>query len=356
MFKKASEQSNQGSLGSFFKSFSRQNSKANSAASTAKRSTSTMDMSSSKSSSMRTGLSDRTASSGKTGKAQRSGKGLTKADISGPMPIMGGLTDLPPLPPTNKSMEMLKNELQHDQMTDDAYVSCSECAYESVCAYGSCACRDKKPARLPLGELKEVAQECDADSCISSEKCYCSLPRDSKAGSKHSTHGGTNASVYSEITAADSGTVTDTSCYSYSMSGTIRSNHHSTLPGGHIKSHSLSPVGTWRGGKDTGSTCCSCSEYSGPTDINSIRSTRGLPPLPTDSGAKNRQNGGSPYKGDSQLERWRGRNASPRRNVSDGRGSEGSSCGSARSSVSPTNMSVRSATSPTGNHLISFIS
>ena len=207
-------------MGSFFKSFSRQASKANSVAGSSSKHSSTLDTSvKSTTSGGTSGLGSSTNT--KSGKSARSGKGLTKADISGPMPILPADLQQTSL---SKSMEMLKQSAA-DQ-TDDAYVSCSECAYESVCAYGSCACRDKKLRRISLGELKEVAQECDADSCISSEKCYCSMrgdPRDKAASS--AKHVDTNASVYSEIT-ADSGTVTDTSCYSYSMSGTIRSNHH----------------------------------------------------------------------------------------------------------------------------------
>ena len=96
---------------------------------------------------------------------------------------------------------------------DDAYATCSECGYESVCTYDSCSncsCRIKIPppkeyqagpvhspthgpfAQSRVGTLQkkskshlalpstetedtEIYCDCDADSCLSSEKCYCSL-------------------------------------------------------------------------------------------------------------------------------------------------------------------------------------
>ena len=98
---------------------------------------------------------------------------------------------------------------------DDAYVSCnSECDYESVCTYDTCSCqgtvRDNTSKRphltqpLPPPPMKfqvpgpkapvtavggahvnkisvspddpeDIYCDCDAESCVSSEKCYCSL-------------------------------------------------------------------------------------------------------------------------------------------------------------------------------------
>ena len=54
----------------------------------------------------------------------------------------------------------------------------------------------------------------------------------------------------------------------------------------------LVKLGTLRSVKDNGSTCCSCSEYS-VHDMSSIRSSRGLPPIPSDTGTIR----SGPYKG-----------------------------------------------------------
>ena len=105
-----------------------------------------------------------------------------------------------------------------DDFIDDAYVSCSECGtnYESVCTYDTCSCaNDKIPppkayqtskhhqhtssnnnpsstsnkAAMRGGhsmsttpdDIESVVHDCDTDSCISSEKCYCSLRHDPRA-------------------------------------------------------------------------------------------------------------------------------------------------------------------------------
>ena len=180
---------NSGSLGSFFKSFSKSSSKNNSLVSKKSLSTAHTTLTSEKSSRQTAVRSQhKPAKSNKTS----SGKVLTKADISGPI-IMSSK-----VPAGSK-----------EDLVDDAYMSCSECGtastYESVCNYEDCSCREKKPARRPSvlesrrsegSELSETS-DCDGESCVSSEKCYCSLrggPRLSSSSSCCST------SVYSEMT------------------------------------------------------------------------------------------------------------------------------------------------------------
>ena len=77
-----------------------------------------------------------------------SGKGLTKADISGPIIIS---TKVPESKPRRKEAVTSRKEAatsrkeavtSGDDTVDDAYVSCSECGtattYESVCTYEEC--------------------------------------------------------------------------------------------------------------------------------------------------------------------------------------------------------------------------
>ena len=326
--KKSRDNENSGSLGSFFKSFSRPSSKSNSLAS--KRTVQSLDIDKK--------LTDETMKPSKPTKSSR-GKPLTKADISGPLPVLGE---------TTKPLKDVPGE--RDDQTDDAYVSCSECAYESVCNYDTCtSCRIKNsPPRPSAQDMKsliglqarEVPQECDADSCISSEKCYCSLRGDPRA--KPLPKLMISPSVYSEA-AVDSGTVTDSysgTCYSGSVRSRVRT--------------STSPLTTWKRNsmlmeKGGAGTCCSCSEYSDTGALtNSLKFTRNLPPLPTEATIRRKNSGGS-YDSYSHQPHWQD---SPRRNMPDGRGSEGSSsCSSSsnRSSASPTNSSMRSSVSPTGS-------
>ena len=153
-------------------------------------------------------------------------KGLTKADISGPIPINGApisanrtlqsaATKTPILPraPPPKLEPPMQEKPQmkqiNDEMVDDAYNSCSECGYESVCNYDSCSCTSKTSVSTPQKRPSQLATaghknhsklattlsdpdkirpvkpdesdyicDCDADSCIDSEKCYCSLRGD----------------------------------------------------------------------------------------------------------------------------------------------------------------------------------
>ena len=167
-----------------------------------------------------------------TAKSGSGSKALTKADISGPIPISGASIPvnrtlqsaamktpimpraaLPKLDPPMSEKPPLKPS--NDEMVDDAYNSCSECGYESVCNYDSCSCSSKTSSATPAAPSKKfqspaghkshskltttmsdpdkiqpIKQEesdyvcdCDADSCIDSEKCYCSLrgdPRQNK--------------------------------------------------------------------------------------------------------------------------------------------------------------------------------
>ena len=164
---------------------------------------------------------------------------LTKADISGPIPISGGSRPLPvptALPVSSRIIQDTKDI--NDVDDDDTYMSCSECNrnstatdYESVCAYESCSCRGeksrpqlpkpyqsgpvidhlhnngdnntisaastaKRPEKQTLNVEPEIYCDCDGDSCISSEKCYCSLrgdPNKSKIKTRLQIHGGSSS-------------------------------------------------------------------------------------------------------------------------------------------------------------------
>ena len=197
---------NSGSLGSFFKSFSKSSSKNNSLVSkksVSSRSTAHTTLTSEKSARQPAVRSqhNKPAKSNKTS----SGKVLTKADISGPI-IMSTK-----VPAGSK-----------EDLVDDAYMSCSECGtlstYESVCNYEDCSCREKKPARRPsvverrseASQASEAgdASECDGESCVSSEKCYCSLRGDPRLSSSSSC---CSTSTYSEMTSSNTSRST---CYS----------------------------------------------------------------------------------------------------------------------------------------------
>lgn len=165
---------------------------------------------------------------------KESKKSISKTDISGPIPIhpppsmakktpkttRKATSPLPPPPIQNPSKKAStassskKKPASPDDSVDDAYVSCSDCCYESVCTYDTCSCsgsgknRPKIPppkayqshsALLEASMTTTKAQvhsspadtesgsvcDCDADSCISSEKCYCSLRKDPRQ-----VHGG----------------------------------------------------------------------------------------------------------------------------------------------------------------------
>ena len=191
---------NSGSLGSFFKSFSKSSSKNNSLVSKKSLSTTHTTLTSEISARQRPpGLAARSQHKSAKSNKTSSGKVLTKADISGPI--------------------IMSSKVQVDskeELVDDAYMSCSECGsqstYESVCNYEDCSCREKKPAkRTSVVERRPVeaseASDCDGDSCVSSEKCYCSLRGDPRLSSSSSC---CSTSVYSEMPSSNS----RSSCYS----------------------------------------------------------------------------------------------------------------------------------------------
>lgn len=143
---------------------------------------------------------------------------ISKADISGPIPILNQ-SPLNTTTPTShgksySSGSKLKpfqvSKIEEDDSVDDAYMSCSECGYESVCTYDTCSCREKVPPskayqagpvysaqngpfaplhgriNKPLPNIPEPSKsaepesdvycdDCDGESCISDDKCYCSL-------------------------------------------------------------------------------------------------------------------------------------------------------------------------------------
>ena len=137
---------------------------------------------------------------------------LTKADISGPLPING--TTKPALGSRTPAASRKTSKISPPPSSvDDAYQSCSECGgYESVCTYddGNCSCRvpkipppkeyqagpvhsardgpfAAKPPSSPESGVDQdiescIYSDCDHESCHSDEKCYCSLrghPQDS---------------------------------------------------------------------------------------------------------------------------------------------------------------------------------
>ena len=169
--------SNSGSLGSFFKSFSKSPSKTHSMSSSKK---STMSNSTLTSSGI--SVSEKSPHKHKSNK----GPGLTKADISGPI-------ILSPEPRLGKASATSKEDL-----VDDAYMSCSECGtattYESVCTYEDCTYNTRSRASTATrGHVPREAahvSECDTDSCISEEKCYCSLRGDPRHRAHHDTEAG----------------------------------------------------------------------------------------------------------------------------------------------------------------------
>ena len=377
--KKSRETENSGSLGSFFKSFSRPGSKSNSLVVASKKAGATSPATAAASLDIDKKLIGETMKGGGGGRGSKPAKSsrakpLTKADISGPLPVLGDPpTRLNKDPPTrlNKDHPPPPPAGDGGEQTDDAYVSCSECAYESVCIYDTCpSCRMKMSPAAParpsaadmkslLGAAKDLPKECDADSCISSEKCYCSLrgdPRTMAAGvrSPHSHNkSAISSSVYSEATAADSGTATD--CYSGTCySGSVRSRG--------MNSSVSSPLSTWKRNKNTGSGhCCSCSEYSdnggGSLAASSGKfNNRTLPPLPTEANVIIMNSPGSydpSYAAQGPPGGGHWQDSARRRNMTDGRGSEGgsssSSSSSHRSSASPTNSSFHHSASPTNS-------
>ena len=199
---------------------------------------------------------------GTLNRAQAS-KSITKADISGPIPI------------SNARHISKTNRLE--ETVDDTYSSCSECGgvYESVCPSmydDTCSsCRVKMSPNVVQQNVSNdtesdiYCEECDGDSCISSEKCYCSLRGTNQLNHKvkvkpriqlpevHNCHNNktiihcngssgrdTISSIGSSVTSCstcihnntDSGsTATDTTCYSIKHTPIHGSHSHNLLSG-----------------------------------------------------------------------------------------------------------------------------
>merc|ERR1719400_2914835 len=239
-----------GSLGSFFKSFSKSNSKASTMASSKKSTISSISVEHAPSRGRNTidsGFASNSSVTSKSGK----GKSLTKADISGPIPIL------------QNSKKPNSSSMPSKDQVDDAYGSCSECTYES-CTYESCRVKpaqrrpshkDVKGFKSPAESSESACEICDdTDSCISHEKCYCSLRGDPRSDlrSRHPAP----PSMYSDVV-TDSGTATDTTCY------TCNSHPSRTTD----LSSCDSPQTAWRRNSRTSPTSCSrtnctCSDYS----------------------------------------------------------------------------------------------
>merc|ERR1719397_1253607 len=239
-----------GSLGSFFKSFSKSNPKSSTIASSKKSTISSVSVAHAPSRGRNTFDSGFVSNSSITTRSGK-GKSLTKADISGPIPIL------------SNSMKPTTSLISSKDQVDDAYGSCSECTYES-CNYESCRLKspqrrpshkDAKEFKSPPESSESACEICDdTDSCISGEKCYCSLRGDPRSDprSRHPAP----PSMYSDVV-TDSGTATETTCYSCNT-------HPSRTTD---LSSCDSPQTAWRRNSRTSPTSCSrtnctCSDYS----------------------------------------------------------------------------------------------
>ena len=336
-----------GSLGSFFKSFSKSNAKSSTMASSKKSTISSVSVAHAPSRGRNTFDSGFISNSSMATSRSGKGKSLTKADISGPIPILPSSTK-----PSSTSIS------SKDQV-DDAYGSCSECTYES-CNYESC--RIKSPQRRPNHkdvkgfksppESSESACEIcdDTDSCISGEKCYCSLRGDPRSAPR-SRHPPAPPSMYSDAV-TDSGTATDTTCYSC--------NTHPSRPTD--LSSCDSPQTAWRRNSRTSPTTscsrtnCTCSDYSesGTTSTQLSPSARQHVVAHPIATLRRNNSGGSGYQSNdsyaSPPQTWFNMKSNVRNEIHDGRGSSGaSSCSSSsrRSISSPhSSSSPRSSSSP----------
>ena len=241
-----------------------------------------------------------------------SNKKISKIDISGPMPIhpppsldrgigktpkttRKATSPLPPPPVTQnhpthvhhpKSTKSTKKF--NDDFVDDAYQSCSEC-YESVCNYDSCSCSggsgggNNKKIPPPQAYKNQVTKaqvhhehndsihECDTDSCISEEKCYCSLRKDpreiikkspsrpklapipsdeSDSATSHGSHSGGSCCGNHFTTSEMSDSATDTTCYSVRHVPVVKNqmhNHSGHMSGSHMSlSGAETPQTAWR--------------------------------------------------------------------------------------------------------------
>ena len=226
-------------------------------------------------------------------------KFITKTDISGPIPIhpppslhhktpkttRKATSPLPPTPLQMNSKPIHHNQHKKkppspDDLVDDAYVSCSEC-YESVCTYDTCSCSNNAKSKIPppkayqTHNVETKAQvhqsspsstecssvcdhsDCDADSCISSEKCYCSLRHDPRHPVNKSrtslsqppqtklppipSSDNESCCTSNHFTSEMSDSATDTTCYSVRHvplhNNKITSNPHNHHP--HANNHSM---------------------------------------------------------------------------------------------------------------------
>ena len=336
--------SNSGSLGSFFKSFSKSPSKTNSMAS--KKSTITNSTLSSNLSANERLILERSLQKYKNNCKSSNGKGLTKADISGPIIIS---SKVPESKPRKKEVSSSSGE----DLVDDAYVSCSECGtattYESVCTYEDCSYsrhqgghkvtrvdRDKREASSGC-ETSTECEECDGDSCVETEKCYCSLrgdPRQRPHG--HAAH---NGHVTSDT---DPGHTTDTTCYSQ-CSHVSRGSSRQPLSG------CDSPQTAWKRNMGLGSVSgasCSCSlysEYTHKTSSTGMTRAGARSAIPDTLRRKESRSGSGYTSNDSYASQtWlQVNNGNARNEIRDGRGSSGaSSCSSSSPRSSPAQSQV----------------
>lgn len=84
----------------------------------------------------------------------------------------------------SKNSKLLLNTSQHNRNSSSGYVSCSECSYDSDTC--TCVSADKCYCSLGHKNLKKncdcrtentlVFCDCDTDSCAESNKCYCQNP------------------------------------------------------------------------------------------------------------------------------------------------------------------------------------
>ena len=288
-------------------------------------------------------------SDGKSSSSNKNG-GIAKTDISGPIPIhpppsLGNgktpkttrkaTSPLPPPPqqPNNKKSVVGPQNHHHtppsrnaqhmplqsppskkppspDDFVDDAYVSCSECGYESVCTYDTCSCANNKippPKAYQTSkhhqhtsnnnpssssnkvaaamrnsttpdDIESVVHDCDTDSCISSEKCYCSLRKDPRAhlasnrpsiglphhsSSKNHHHSNvcpsdSESCCTSHFTSEMSDSATDTTCYSVRQVPLHKHHEHMNSPSNiHMSLSGIeTPQTAWRRNSKAATNTC----------------------------------------------------------------------------------------------------
>ena len=237
-------------------------------------------------------------------------KSISKTDISGPMPIhpppsLGRKTPkttrkatspLPPPPsppkshPPSTQIKTKKPPIPTDDFIDDAYVSCSECN-ESSCIYDSCSVYsttgpNHSPKKIPppkgyqghvikaqvhhhAHDENDSIHDCDTDSCISSEKCYCSLRKDPRSTATTTPKlrpklapipSDSDSCCGNHFTTSEmSDSATDTTCYSVRHVPIVKHNHssaHMSLSGAET------PQTAWRRNSKSISNDISSDTYS----------------------------------------------------------------------------------------------